>query len=78
LEKTVVEAFGQAVRSLRTEKGLTQEKLALLSGIQRKHLGAIELGRKQPSLVTVSKLAHGLCMSASELVAYMETHLRER
>lgn len=78
MEKTVVEAFGHAVRGLRTEKGLTQEKLALLSGIQRKHLGAIELGRKQPSLVTVWKLAHGLSLSASELVAYMETHLRER
>lgn len=75
LEKTVVDAFGRALRIARIEKGLTQEKLAFLSSMQRKHLGAIELGRKQPSVFTVFKLAHGLSLSVSQLFARMEIEL---
>lgn len=75
LEKKVVEAFGRAVRVARVEKGLTQEKLSFISGMQRKHLGAIELGRKQPSLFTVYKLAKGLSLSLTQLLAGMEREL---
>lgn len=75
MEKTVVNAFGRALRTVRIERALTQEKLAFLSGMQRKHLGAIELGRKQPSLFTVFKLAQALSLSMTQLCALMEFEL---
>lgn len=74
-ERNIVEAFGRAVRVARLEKGLTQEKLAFISEMQRKHLGSIELGRKQPSLFTAYKLARGLSLSLTQLLAGMEFEL---
>lgn len=75
LERNIVEAFGRALRVARVERGLTQEKLAFISEMQRKHLGSIELGRKQPSLFTAYKLARGLSLTLTQLLAGMEFEL---
>lgn len=39
-------AFGQRVRDLRKEKGLSQEAFADLTGIDRSYMGHIERGEK--------------------------------
>lgn len=75
LEKKVVEAFGRVLRAARIGRGLTQEKLAFLSDTQRKHIGAIELGRKQPSLFTIFKISQGLSLSMAQLFMGMESEL---
>lgn len=37
-------AFGKNVRELRSARGMQQEKLALIAGIDRGHMGKIERG----------------------------------
>ena len=52
--------FGQRVRAIRRERGLTQEALARAVGIDYKHLGAIERGLKAPSFDLVDRVAEEL------------------
>lgn len=49
--------MGRRVRTLRTERRITQEQLAEAIGISTSFVGHIERGEKQCSLETVSRLA---------------------
>ena len=46
----LAQAFGAAVRALRTERGIAQESLANLAGIERSHMGKVERGEHMPTL----------------------------
>lgn len=61
-------AFGQRVRELRTERGVSQESLALKTGIARSYMGGIERGEKNPALDHIVRLAAGLGVQPSELM----------
>ena len=69
-------AFGAALRRLRRAGGLSQERLGPDAGVQRNFISLIETGQNQPTITTISKLAHALGMKASELVAEAESELR--
>jgi transcriptional regulator with XRE-family HTH domain len=53
-------AFGDRVRELRKQAGLTQEALAGAAGMDRSFLAEIEGGRTNPSLDTMHRLADAL------------------
>ena len=53
-------AFGKVLRRLRRQRGLTQEQLGLESDLRRTYVSVLELGRQQPSLTTILKLAAAL------------------
>lgn len=65
-------AFGAAVRQLRTERGLSQERLGQTSGLHRNYVGGVERGELNPSLASILKLAAAFGIAASELVARSE------
>lgn len=69
------QAFGAAVRALRTEDGIAQETLAHLAGIERSHMGKIERGEHMPTLAVILKIARALQRSAGELVLEAEALL---
>ncbi|MFT4100479.1 MAG: helix-turn-helix transcriptional regulator [Burkholderiaceae bacterium] len=69
-------AFGAAVRALRMERGIAQESLAHLAGIERSHMGKIERGTHQPTLALILKIAVALGVSAAELMGAAERNLR--
>ena len=64
----IIKALGQRVRYLRTEKKLSMEKLAELSGIDYRQLSYIELGQTDASLSTLYALCKGLDISLSLLM----------
>jgi len=68
----IEKAFGQVVRKLRLERNLSQEKLSELSGLDRSYVSEIERGEKTASIRTVVKLAKGLDISPSSLLAGFE------
>ena len=51
---------GKNVRKLRLERELTQEKLAVDTGIDLTYLGGIERGRRNPSLLVMVRLSAAL------------------
>lgn len=64
--------FGRVVRDARSELGLTQEELADASGLHRNYVGGLERGERNPTLPVVFKIANGLGLKASELIAAVE------
>ncbi len=68
-------AFGEAVRALRTERGVAQEALAHLAGIERSHLGKVERGEHMPTLALILKVAKALGCSSADLMAETERRL---
>ncbi len=74
-EAAPAQAFGAAVRAVRTEDGIAQETLAHLAGIERSHMGKIERGEHMPTLALVFKIARALGRSAGELMLETEARL---
>lgn len=66
----VLEKFAKRLKTIREERGLSQEELALLCGINRTYIGRIENLQRNPSLVIISKIAEGCNMTLSELFKY--------
>ena len=64
--------IGPTIRALRAQRYLSQEKLALETGIGRRYMSDIENGRRNVSLETIEKLAGFFEISASELVRRIE------
>tara|TARA_Y100000782_G_C10155224_1_gene253299 strand:+ start:811 stop:1020 length:210 start_codon:yes stop_codon:yes gene_type:complete len=60
-------AFGQKIRSIRKEKGLSQEALAALADIDRSYMGHIERGEKNITLTKIYQIAKALDVRPSFL-----------
>jgi transcriptional regulator with XRE-family HTH domain len=60
---------GARIRSIRSQKGLTQEQLALISGVTRNVLIDVELGKRGLLYERLFDLADGLGVSAADLLA---------
>ncbi|HET8630493.1 MAG TPA: helix-turn-helix transcriptional regulator [Thermomicrobiales bacterium] len=72
---TPEQAFGHAVRVRRAERRLSQEGLALASGLDRAYISQLERGRQSPTLGTVFRLARALGLPPSDLLARAEAEL---
>ena len=72
---TVETAFGQTLRSIRQERGFSQERLGFESGLHRTYISLLERGHKSPSLNTVFQLAKALKVRPSEIIQGVETIL---
>jgi transcriptional regulator with XRE-family HTH domain len=57
------------LRRLRVERGLSQERLAADSGVDRAYVGAIERQSENPTIDLLDKLAEALAVEVSELLA---------
>ena len=68
--------FGAVLRELRRERGLSQEELAFESDLNHQFISLLELGQRSPSLETVYKVATGLGLLGSELLAEIEVRSR--
>tara|TARA_B110000858_G_C17437329_1_gene308182 strand:- start:238 stop:441 length:204 start_codon:yes stop_codon:yes gene_type:complete len=64
----IKQKFGVKIKQLRTEKGWSQEKLALNAGLDRTYLPSIEKGVRNVSLEVIEKLALALNVKPSELI----------
>lgn len=69
-------ALGEAIRQLRTKRGISQEDLAHLAGVTTGTLSVIERGRSNPAWGTVKAIATALDVSMPELAKLAEKHER--
>ena len=63
----LTEKLGQRIKSLRIEKGLSQEKFALLIDMDRTYLTSVENGKRNISLENIAKIANGFNITIEEL-----------
>lgn len=64
----IQERFGQRLRKLRTQKGVSQEKLAELADLHRTYVSGVERGERNISLVNIERLAKALGVSMADLM----------
>jgi transcriptional regulator with XRE-family HTH domain len=62
--------FGKKVKTLRIEKGWSQEKLALTADLDRTYVPSIEAGRRNVSIVVIEKLAKALNVDLTEILNF--------
>jgi transcriptional regulator with XRE-family HTH domain len=65
-------ALGQAVKARRHELEITQEQLANDTDLHQRWISNVETGKRNPSYASLRRLAAGLDLSASELIARAE------
>lgn len=59
--------FGAKIRSLRSDKGWTQEELAERTGLHPSYIGGIERGQRNVGFDNILKLAWALDTTPSDL-----------
>jgi transcriptional regulator with XRE-family HTH domain len=65
--EVVYSEVGKRIVAARKRSGMSQEQLAVSSGIDRSHMGYIEQGRRRPTLSTLVKIANSLGLSLEQL-----------
>ena len=60
--------FGRNVRKLRQQRRLTQEQLAFEAEIDLTYVGGIERGKRNPSLLVMSRIADALSVPLHRLL----------
>ena len=61
-------ALGKTIREVRLSKGISQEKLALLSEVDRSYVGRVERGDNNVAVLTLARLAAALDLSIAKLM----------
>lgn len=62
----ITEEVGKRIRELRTNMGLSQEKLALKAGIDRTYLAGIETGKRNATITSIEKIVIALEISMKD------------
>lgn len=56
------------IRQMRTERGISQENLALFADIDRSYVGRVERGENNVAILTLVNIAAALEVSVAEIV----------
>lgn len=67
LDSQVLKEFGDRVRSMRSERNLSQEQLAELADLDRTYISGVERGIRNISLINISAIATALNVPVAEL-----------
>jgi len=69
MEKNIeLKKLADRIKSVRTEKGLSQEELAYLSSFDRTYISLLERAKRNPSFYNLLKLSKGLNIPLSDLL----------
>jgi len=60
--------IGRNFARIRRKNGLTQEQISDLSGISQQYLSELEGGKRNPTIVTLNKVAIALGVTINDLV----------
>ena len=62
----IKEIVGKRIKELRLNKNLSQEKLALLSNIDRTYIASVENGKRNISIINLEKIIASLDVTFEE------------
>ena len=60
--------LGRIIRSKREMLGLTQVELARRSSVDRNYIGMVERGERNPSYLSLLKIAQGLGLTVDKMI----------
>ena len=68
MEREELTKLGLIIKAKRESKGLTQIELAERSGVDRNYIGMLERGERNPSYLSLLKIAKGLNTQVFQLI----------
>lgn len=68
MELQELNKLGQIIRDKREALGLTQIEVAEKAGLDRNYIGMVERGERNPSYLSLIKIAKGLNMTVEQLI----------
>ncbi|MBR5429234.1 MAG: helix-turn-helix transcriptional regulator [Firmicutes bacterium] len=71
------ELVGSIICQFRSKRGMSQEVLSGLAGLDRTHYSKVERGLRSPTLDTLFKISHALDIPPHEIVQAIENALKE-
>jgi transcriptional regulator with XRE-family HTH domain len=66
--ENTVKKFGKKVREIRLEKKMSQGDVAKILGVHRTYISGSERGMRNPSLITLEKIAKALKVNIDNLI----------
>lgn len=63
--------IGQLLKDLRDERGWSLREFGLIVGMNKTHLGDIELGKRNPTINSLEKIVAGYGLTVREFFAKM-------
>ena len=67
-ERERLKELGRRIRAIRLQCGLTQVELAIKCEFDRNYIGMLERGERNPTYLTLCKMAEHLEMNVSDLI----------
>ena len=72
----LIEALATEIKVRRGELGMSQEALASQCELDRPYISLMEVGKKQPTISVLARLADGLNLSLGEFMGRVEARYR--
>lgn len=69
---------GKVIQKMRNIKGMSQEVLSGLAGLDRTHYSKIERGLRSPTINTIFRIAQALEIPPHELIKEIEAEISEQ
>ncbi len=66
--KSEVTKFGKRLREIRLKKKMSQGDIAEKLGVHRSYISGLERGKRNPSLLTINKMAKAVGVKPKELL----------
>ncbi len=67
MDEDILSLFGRKIRSIREEKGISQEKFSLSINMDRTYYASVESGKRNISLKNIKKIADGFKLPIKDL-----------
>lgn len=68
MRENELQKLGKIIKTKRVAKDITQMQLAIQSSVDRNYIGMLERGERNPSYLSLLKIANGLKITISELL----------
>lgn len=72
MDRSILKSFGNRIKTIRLEKGISQEQLGQLAELDRTYINGIERGLRNVSLINIERLATALNVEPAELLKFSE------
>ena len=72
MNKSLSKVFGEVLKDLRNEVGISQENLAYESELDRSFISMLERGLRLPTIATLFQLSKALKKTPSEIIGIIE------
>lgn len=74
---SLINIFSHNTKSYRLKRGLSQEKLAELSGLHRTYIGSVERGERNISINNIEKICKALNVDVTQLFSEIKNDDRD-